>query len=291
MSLVQMTSTNRHKGNIGTLRDVVSVADSEDCDLVALPEAAGMMNRHHAEALQLTASEEEDPFICTARELAARFGIWIHVGSTPIQVEGKLLNHSVLIDDSGAICARYDKIHLFDIFLNGRASLESRRYVPGADAVVVETPWGPWGLSICYDIRFPKLYRDYANCGARVIFVPSAFTVPTGRAHWEPLLRARAIENGCWIVAAAQVGSHDDGRTTHGHSIVVNPWGEVAADLGNDAPCQRTLDLDLSLVESTRRQIPSLQHDRPYRMVQVKDDATTRPGAMGAPAQDRSNQC
>lgn len=290
MSLVQMTSTNRHEGNVGSLREIVSVADAEGCDLVALPEAAGMMNRQYAEALKLTSSEEDDPFICASRELATRFGIWIHVGSTPIQVEGKLLNHSALIDDSGAIRARYDKIHLFDIFLNGRASLESKRYDPGAEAVVVDTPWGPWGLSICYDLRFPNLYRDYANCGARVIFVPSAFTVPTGRAHWEPLLRARAIENGCWIVASAQVGKHDDGRTTHGHSLVVNPWGEVVADLGKDPPCQRTLDLDLSLVESLRQQIPSLQHDRPYRIVHVKDDGTTLSGAVGAPDQNRSKQ-
>lgn len=290
MSLAQMTSTNRHEGNIGTLREFVSVADAEGCDLVALPEAAGMMNRQHAEALQLTSSEEDDPFICASRDLATRFGIWIHVGSTPIQVEGKLLNHSVLIDDSGAIRARYDKIHLFDFFLNGRASLESKRYDPGAEAVVVDTPWGPWGLSICYDIRFPKLYRDYANCGAKVIFVPSAFTVPTGKAHWEPLLRARAIENGCWIVASAQVGRHDDGRTTHGHSLVVSPWGEVVADLEDDAPCQRTLDLDLTLVESARQQIPSLQHDRPYRVVHVQDNGTASSVAIGVAEQSRRNR-
>ncbi len=274
-----MTSTNRHEGNVEEVERQAAIAASEGCDLLALPEAAGMMNRKMEDALQHTTSEKNDPFIGACREYASRHGIWIHVGSTPIQKSGTLLNHSVLLDGSGAVCARYDKIHLFDVFLKDRASRESDRYAPGAEAVVVNTPWGPWGLSICYDIRFPHLYRDYAKNGARMIFVPSAFTVPTGKAHWEPLLRARAIENGCWIVAAAQTGKHDDGRVTYGHSLVVDPWGKVVSDLGEAGPQCDIVDIDLSLVETLRRQIPSLQHDRPYNLVRCCEPAGSAPNS------------
>ena len=273
ISIVQMTSTNRHDGNIEEVGKQAAFAASEGCELLALPEAAGMMNRYGDDALLQTTVEKNDPFIGACREYAARFGIWIHVGSTPIQENGILFNHSVLLDDSGAIRARYDKIHLFDIFLKGRASRESERYAPGTEAVVVDTPWGPWGMSICYDVRFPHLYRDYAKSGARVMFVPSAFTVPTGKAHWEPLLRARAIENVCWIVAAAQAGRHDDGRVTYGHSLVVSPWGDVVADLGDSAPKCKVVEIDLSLVEILRRQVPSLKHERHYQLVRRSESA------------------
>ena len=271
VSVVQMTSTNRHEANIGAVREQAEIAASEGCDLLALPEAAGMMNRDRKDALSRTTTERDDPFISACRELSSRFGIWIHVGSTPVQENGKLLNHSVLIDRSAAIRARYDKIHLFDIFLEGRpASRESDRYTAGSEATVVDTPWGTWGLSICYDLRFPNLYRDYAKCGASVMFAPSAFTVPTGRAHWKPLIRARAIENGCWFIAAAQVGHHDDGRVTHGHSLVVDPWGEVLADLGDGGTGHAILEIDPALADSARRQIPSLENERPYRLVHLK---------------------
>ena len=268
LSLVQLTSTNRHAGNIATVSEHAAIASSEGSQVLVLPEAAGMMNRDREEAVTLTTVEAADPFIGACQELAHRFGIWIHVGSTPVRTKDKLLNHSVLLDSAGTIRARYDKIHLFDIFLEGRpATRESDRYEPGTKACLVDTPWGPWGLTICYDLRFPSLFRDYAMYGATMILVPSAFTVPTGRAHWEPLIRARAIENGCWIVAAAQVGTHDDGRTTYGHSLVVDPWGEIIADLGGEAPGHKTLDLDLGRVHWARRQIPSLSHGRPYQLV------------------------
>ena len=266
--IVQMTSTNSHAGNIETVCRCIEEAADKDCNLVALPEAAGMMNRDQADAMQKTQSEEDDPFIAECRQGAIRHGLWIHVGSTPVQENNKLLNHSVLVDPRGEIRARYDKIHLFDIFLEGRpAARESDRYTAGRQATVVDTPWGTWGLSICYDLRFPHLYRDFAKCGATVMFAPSAFTVPTGRAHWETLIRSRAIENGCWFIAAAQVGHHDDGRTTYGHSLVVDPWGVVVADLGGDAPGNTVVDIDPRRAEATRRQIPSLTHDRPYKLV------------------------
>ena len=269
--IAQMTSTNRHEGNIDAVRSLVRIAADSDCELVALPEAAGMMNRDRDDAINRTTAEEADPFIAECRRLCIEHDVWIHVGSTPVQEGGKLRNHCVLLDTAGAVRARYDKIHLFDIFLDGRpAARESDRYTPGSVGTVVDTPFGTWGLSICYDLRFPHLYRDYAKCGCTVMFAPSAFTVPTGSAHWEPLLRARAIENGCWFVAAAQVGSHDDGRVTYGHSLVVDPWGQVAADLGGDGPAHAVVHIDPARSVAARRQIPSLEHDRPYRLEHLR---------------------
>ncbi len=271
VSIAQMTSTNRHAGNVETVRRRAKEAVDEGCDLLALPEAAGMMNRDRADAMRQTVSEQADPFISECRRIASRNGIWIHVGSTPIQENNKLLNHSVLVGPTGEIRARYDKIHLFDIFLEGRPpTRESDRYTAGSQATVVDTPWGPWGLSICYDLRFPGLYRDYANCGASVMFAPSAFTVPTGQAHWEPLIRSRAIENGCWFIAAAQVGQHDDGRSTYGHSLVVDPWGKVVADLGGEEPGYEVVEIDPGRAEAARQQIPSLTHDRPYSLEHIR---------------------
>jgi len=212
----------------------------------------------------------DDPFVAACRDAAARHGLWIHTGSTPVSgpdgPEGRrFLNHADLIAPTGEIAASYDKIHLFDIFLDGKpATGESRRYAPGARAVMAETPWGPLGMTICYDLRFPQLFRDYAMAGATMLFVPSAFTVPTGQAHWETLLRARAIENGAFVIAPAQVGLHDDGRATYGHSMIVNPWGSILAELDGETPGLTIISLELGEVTAARRQIPSLRHGRPY---------------------------
>lgn len=268
--LAQMTSANSHSGNIAAVRKLAAQCAAAEADLLALPEASGMMNCNKADATSKARDETADPYIAACREFAERNGIWMHIGSTPIVSAGKLFNHCVLIDSLGALRARYDKIHLFDVFLDGRpASLESERYAGGRELVAVDTPWGLWGLTICYDLRFPQVYRDLAKLGATVIFAPSAFTVPTGRAHWEALARTRAIENGCWIVAAAQVGNHEDGRTTYGHSLIVGPWGDVAVDLGGHAIGHAVTDLDLSLADSARRQIPSLANERPYDVVRA----------------------
>lgn len=274
--LAQMTSAKSHPGNIAAVRKLAAQCAAAEADLLALPEASGMMNRDKADATSKARSEDADPYIAACREFAERNGIWMHIGSTPILSAGKLFNHCVLIDSSGALRARYDKIHLFDVFLDGRpASLESDRYSGGQDLVAVDTPWGLWGLTICYDLRFPQVYRDLAKLGATVVFAPSAFTVPTGKAHWEALARARAIENGCWIVAAAQVGNHEDGRTTYGHSLIVAPWGDVAADLGGHSVGHVVTELDLSLVESARRQIPSLANERLYDLVRAPSEGPT----------------
>ncbi|MEJ6395926.1 carbon-nitrogen hydrolase family protein [Gymnodinialimonas sp. 2305UL16-5] len=271
VSMVQMTSHNTHAENVASLRRASARAAEDGAAMLALPEAAGLMDRDKDHARAQITVEGDDPYIAACRDEAARRGIWVHSGSCPVKApDGRYYNHTVLIDPSGEIIARYDKIHLFDVFLDGRgATGESNRYVPGSEAVVANSPFGPLGLSICYDLRFPHLYRDYALVGATVMFIPSAFTVPTGSAHWEVLLRARAIENGAYVIAAAQVGNHADGRVTWGHSLIVSPWGEILADLGGDAPGQITVDLPLEAVAAARRQIPNLQNARPYTLSQV----------------------
>ncbi|WP_227287802.1 carbon-nitrogen hydrolase family protein [Boseongicola sp. H5] len=276
VSMLQMTSGNRHAVNQVTVDEAAHRAAADGCHLLALPEAAGLMNKDKEDARRQITTEAEDPFLLTCRGLAARYGLWIQPGSTPVKAaDGRYLNHGTLIDPSGAIVARYDKVHLFDVFLEGRKPTgESDRYAPGTEAVLVDTPWGPWGLSICYDLRFPHLYRDYAKAGATVLFIPSAFTVPTGRAHWEVLLRARAIENGAYVVAAAQVGDHEDGRTTWGHSLIIDPWGEVMADLGGDTPGQISVTLDIARVAAARQQIPSLENERDYTFTRISAHET-----------------
>lgn len=270
LCLVQMTSTNNHAGNIEFLQRAARHAAVNDCQLLALPEAAGMMNKDKADARKKITDEPSDPYINACKALAAKHGLWIHTGSTPVASgddDGRYLNHTNLIDHYGMVRTRYDKIHLFDVFLEGRLPTgESNRYSPGSIAVAVDTPWGPWGMSICYDLRFPHLYRDYAKLGSTILFIPSAFTVSTGEAHWEVLLRARAIETGSFVIAAAQVGSHADGRQTWGHSIVVDPWGKVILDMGGTEPGFAVIDLDIEHVERARSQIPSLKNEREYRL-------------------------
>lgn len=265
LGLVQMTSTRHHESNIVFARETVAQAASKGCHMVAFPEVAGMMNRKLPHERELVGPEKTDPWVAACRELAADHGLWIHTGSTPITRtdDERFLNHSNLIDNFGKIVAAYDKIHLFDIYPeNAPPILESKRYAPGETTAIANTPWGGLGMSICYDLRFPHLYRHYAQSGAKMLFIPSAFTVPTGIAHWEVLLRARAIENGCFVVASAQVGTHEDGRETYGHSMIVDPTGRVIEDMGNTTGLA-VVEMDIGLVDQARARIPSLQHDRP----------------------------
>jgi len=267
LGLVQMTSTNRHEGNVAFARKVVAEGAELGCELIAFPEVAGMMNNRIDADRDQIGDAQTDPFITACRELAARYGVWIHTGSTPVVngVEGRFLNHSNLIDPTGRLVASYDKVHLFDIYPDDAPPiLESRRYTAGRNAVLAETPWGRMGLSVCYDLRFPQFYRDYAKDGATLLFVPSAFTVATGRAHWQVLLRARAIENGAFVVAAAQTGKHDDGRETYGHSMVVDPWGRVLCNMRKSVGI-RQVTLDISKVAEARTIIPSLKNERVYK--------------------------
>lgn len=265
--LAQTRSSNTHEKNIITLSKLAEQASGHGCDMLCLPEASGLMNQDASSAAQIICEEANDPYVAACMSLAEQHGIWIHNGSTPVMGPAGLpVNRTHLINSEGQIVARYDKIHLFDIYLpDGKERLESKRYSAGSQGVVAQTPWGLMGLSICYDLRFPQLYRDYAMAGARLIFVPSAFTRRTGVAHWEVLLRARAIENGCFIVAAAQTGEHDDGRRTFGHSLLVHPWGNVLCDLKDDEQCA-VVELDLAQANTVREQIPVLTNIRDYQL-------------------------
>ncbi len=271
VSILQMNSSSRHQPNIEAVSSAAQIAATERAELLALPEGSGMMNRDREASGKLIATEENDAFIKACRSLASEHGLWIHLGSTPVATaDGRRKNRTLLIDNLGQVRARYDKIHLFDVFLPDRPPTgESKRYDAGKRAVVVDTPWGAWGLSICYDLRFPHLYRTYAQSGAVILFVPSAFTVPTGEAHWETLLKARAIENGAWVIAAAQAGEHEDGRTTYGHSMIVSPWGTIKADLGGDQSRQMTIEIDLGEADTARARIPSLANERRYEFHRI----------------------
>jgi predicted amidohydrolase len=229
------------------------------------PEMSGLLDRDSARAAKSLRSEDEDEVLAACREAAKQHGIWLHIGSLAVLVDGaKVANRGFVIDREGNIRARYDKIHLFDVDLpTGESWRESNVYSAGAGVVLVNgTPIGKLGLTICYDLRFPGLFARLAEADADVISVPAAFTVPTGRAHWHVLLRARAIEAGLFVVAAAQVGRHEDGRQTFGHSLVIDPWGEVLLDMGEDKGVGFA-DVDLARISDVRSRIPALNHRRP----------------------------
>ena len=228
------------------------------------PEMSGLLDRDRARAVRHLRKEDEDLVLAAGRQSAAASGIWVHLGSLALldDEKGGLVNRGFIIDASGAIRARYDKIHLFDVDLaTGESWRESASYRGGERAVVVDTPVGRLGLSICYDLRFPQLFEALTDAGATLLSVPAAFTVPTGEAHWHILLRARAIEAGVHVVAAAQSGHHEDGRDTYGHSLVVDPWGKVLLDMGTGNGIGFA-DVDLRRVEEVRRRLPAIRHRR-----------------------------
>jgi len=271
IAVAQMTSADRYEPNIAVLASFAADAAASGARLLCLPEVAGLMNRDRARAADLVGPFEADPYFAAAREAAMANAIWIHAGSSPVTgPNGKFLNRSALIQPDGQIAATYDKIHLFDVALEGQKPIgESKRFAAGQEAIAVGTELGVLGMTICYDLRFPGLYRALAQAGASVIFVPSAFTVPTGKAHWNVLLRARAIECGAFIIAAAQVGRHEDGRETYGHSLVVDPWGTVLLDMGGDAPGLGFAEIDLAAAQNARAQIPSLRDTQTYSVRHV----------------------
>lgn len=265
-ALFQMTSGIDPAANAAALLDKVRAAKAGGADMLFTPEMAGCLDRDRARAAATLRSEADDVVLRQVREAAAREGLWVHIGSLPLKDErsdGRWANRSFLIDDTGAIRARYDKIHLFDVDLaTGESWRESSVYGPGDQVVAADTPWGRMGFSICYDMRFPDLYRALTNEGATILLAPAAFTVPTGQAHWHVLLRARAIEAGCFVIATAQVGNHEDGRTTYGHSLVVDPWGELLLDMGEEAGLGFA-DLDLGRVADVRARVPAIANRRP----------------------------
>lgn len=235
------------------------------------PEMSGLLDRDRDRILGNARTEADEPTLAASCAVAADTGMWIALGSLAVRVDGsdRLANRSFMVDGTGAVAARYDKIHLFDVDLGpGDRYRESATYASGDRAVVAATPWGGLGLSVCYDLRFPALYAALAGAGAELVAVPAAFTVPTGRAHWHTLMRARAIETGAFVIAAAQSGHHEDGRDTYGHSLVVDPWGEVLLDMGEGAGTA-VIEIDLAAVASARTRLPTAQHARAFNVVRA----------------------
>jgi predicted amidohydrolase len=258
--------------NARALVGAVEEAASAGAQMLFTPEMSGLLDRDSRRAAQSVRAEEEDRVLAACRDAAASNGIWLHLGSLAVLTdESQFANRSFVIDPSGEIRGRYDKIHLFDVDLpTGESWRESAVYRGGSEAVVVDgTPVGRLGLTICYDLRFPALFAKLAEAGADVISVPAAFTVPTGRAHWHVLLRARAIEAGLFVAAAAQSGSHEDGRQTFGHSLVVDPWGDVILDM-SDKTGIAVAEIDLGKITEVRKRIPALHHRQDVGAVVVK---------------------
>ena len=251
--------------NAVRLVEAVRGARAGGAAMLFTPEMSGMLDRDRERAMGKARAEEDDAVLAAVRSAAATAGIWVHLGSLAVLAgDGKLANRGFVIDADGEVRARYDKIHLFDVDLpTGESWRESAMYSAGREAVIVsDTPVGRLGLTICYDLRFPALFERLSEAGADVIAVPAAFTVPTGKAHWQVLMRARAIEAELFVIAAAQAGRHEDGRDTYGHSLVVDPWGEVLIEMGNE-PGLVFADIDPGRIAEVRRRIPILDHRRP----------------------------
>jgi predicted amidohydrolase len=262
---VQLRSSDDATGNVREASAWIREAAAAGADFVATPENTTLMAPDGGAKLELSQSEDRDPALPAFCALAKELSIWLLIGSLPIKVSAtKTANRSFLIDPNGTIAARYDKIYLFDVDLpSGEQYRESNTVAGGSSAVLAETAWGRLGLSICYDLRFPQLYRTLAQQGAFAFMVPSAFTETTGKAHWHVLLRARAIENGAFVIAPAQGGLHANGRRTFGHSLIVSPWGEILGDGGVD-PGIIIAEIDPAASTEARARIPSLRHDRKY---------------------------
>jgi predicted amidohydrolase len=270
VGLVQTRTPATHAAALDHVAPLVRQAAAQGARFILTPEGTNILQKDRARLLPTLASLEDDLVVRGLRDLAQELSVWIDVGSALVRREdgpadGKAANRQAMIDPTGAIVATYDKLHMFDVDLpTGETARESATYEPGERAVVVETPLGTFGLSICYDMRFAALYRALAVGGAQVLTVPAAFTRPTGEAHWEVLLRARAIETGSFVLAAAQGGFHEDGRGTWGRSIVVGPWGQVIARLDHDEPGVLIADLDLAAVDKARAAIPALKNARAF---------------------------
>jgi deaminated glutathione amidase len=277
VACVQFTAGPDPEPNIAVVSELIRHARDQGADFITTPEASNFIESGQKRR-DKARREADDPFLAAMRELARETGAWILVGSLVIDPAGeagaaegedRLANRSFLLDARGAVVAKYDKIHLFDIDLpNGESIRESNAYRPGRRAVLAETPWGRLGMTVCYDVRFPHLYRMLAQAGADFLSVPSVFTVPTGKAHWEVLLRSRAIENGAFVFAPAQTGEHTAGRQSYGHSLIVDPWGEVMAEGGEGAGII-TAKIDPARVAKVRGGLPSLRHDRDFAVPEI----------------------
>lgn len=265
VGLIQVNAGNVMAPNVAFIEERAREAAGRGAQLVMTPENSTLVGEDRADTVAKALPEDSHPGLTSARTLARDLGIWFLIGSIHVRTgEERCANRSYLIDPAGVVRATYDKMHMFDAQLaSGEVYRESAAFRPGDRAVLADTPWGKLGMTICYDMRFPHLYRSLAKAGATMFSVPSSFTVPTGRAHWHVLLRARAIENGCFVFAPAQVGVHAGGRRTYGHSVVISPWGEVLADAEEEVGVI-TCEIDLGRVEEARRAVPSLEHDRAF---------------------------
>ena len=285
-SCIQFTSARDYEPNIRLVSDLIRRARDAGANLVLTPENTGLTEPVGKLRREKARDEANHPVLAALREVARETGVWLLIGSLAIdlsrepgEIEGerRLANSSYLIDPNGAIVARYDKVHMFDVDLAGGESYrESNAFRPGGQSVLAETPWGILGMTVCYDLRFPHLYRALAQAGADFLAIPSAFTVPTGKAHWHVLMRARAIENGCYVFAPAQWGEHAEGRRTYGHSLIVDPWGEIVAD-GGEGVGIISARIDAAAIAKARRMVPSLKHDRPF----TQPELVVRPPLAG----------
>jgi predicted amidohydrolase len=274
VACVQTNASPDIDDNLRRTTPLVRAARAAGAALILLPENVAVLEPDNRRLLETAVPEADHPALAAFRDLARETAAWILIGSLAARLDdGRIANRSLLLDANGAVVARYDKIHLFDVDLgNGESYRESATMRPGDRAVVAETPWGGLGLSICYDLRFPHLYRALAKAGATFLAIPAAFTRTTGRAHWHVLQRARAIESGCFVFAPAQCGTHAQSRETFGHSLIVDPWGEILADGGEEVGFV-TAEIDTAAVAEARRRIPALDHDRAFAAPEPAADA------------------
>ncbi|RUU74831.1 carbon-nitrogen hydrolase family protein [Mesorhizobium sp. M7A.F.Ca.MR.362.00.0.0] len=278
---IQMRSGESPERNAVDLERLVREAASQGATYIQTPEMTGALIRDKEARAALFTSEDKDIVVSTARRLARELGVFLHIGSTAIlRADGKLANRALLFGPDGAALATYDKIHMFDVDLdNGESWRESAAYEPGTEAVVTEIEGAKLGFAVCYDLRFPQLFRAEALAGADLLSVPAAFTRQTGEAHWHVLLRARAIENGAYVVAAAQGGLHEDGRETYGHSLIVDPWGRIIAEAAHDAPDVIVAEIDPAQSLAARKKIPNLRNARDFAVNAGSGEAPRLRGA------------
>ncbi|MEM7569919.1 MAG: carbon-nitrogen hydrolase family protein [Pseudomonadota bacterium] len=264
-ALLQITSGLDPQRSADDIVAGMQEACAQGAEFISTPEMSNFLPANRREAISRAVEESDDRVLAAAREAAARCGCWVHIGSLCLKgAGGKLLNRGFILTPSGDIAARYDKIHMFDVELgNGESYRESALYAPGSAATLAETPLAKLGMTICYDLRFPQVYEQLALAGADVLLVPAAFTQPTGQAHWETLLRARAIETGCFVLAAGQTGTHESGRKTHGHSMAIDPWGRVI-DALERTPGILYCNIEMKHIASARSKIPALAHRKPF---------------------------
>ena len=274
-AMIQMRSGLDPAANLAAALKLIDEAKAAGADYVLTPEMTNILAAKREQLFAKIVAEEQDTTLTTLRDVARKLAIYIHIGSLAIKASPeKAANRSFLIDRRGEVVARYDKIHMFDVDLAGGESYrESDTYRPGELAMIADLPWGRLGLTVCYDLRFPALYRALAEAGASFLAIPSAFTRQTGEAHWHVLQRARAIENGCFVLAAAQGGEHENGRETYGHSLVVDPWGRILAEGGTE-PGVVMAQIDPSEIVAARSRIPSLHHGRRFELVEPLAEPT-----------------